>query len=65
MANMSYCRFENTMQAMRDCMTALEESCFDLVMLKEELSDTEYNALLKMIKMSEKISNRLTEEEET
>ena len=40
MGNMSYCRFENTLADMRDCLNALENG-LDV----EELSDYEINAL--------------------
>ena len=40
MGNMSYCRFENTLTDMRDCLHALENG-LDV----EELSDYEISAL--------------------
>ena len=40
MGNMSYCRFENTLTDMRDCLNALENG-LDV----EELSDYEISAL--------------------
>ena len=40
MGNMSYCRFENTLADMRDCLYALEEG-----LDAEELSDYEISAL--------------------
>ena len=40
MGNMSYCRFENTLADMRDCLHALENG-----LDAEELSDYEINAL--------------------
>ena len=40
MGNMSYCRFENTLTDMRDCLYALEEG-----LDAEELSDYEISAL--------------------
>ena len=40
MGNMSYCRFENTLADMRDCLHALENG-LDV----EELSDYEISAL--------------------
>ena len=40
MGNMSYCRFENTLSDMRDCLNALENG-LDV----EELSDYEISAL--------------------
>ena len=40
MGNMSYCRFENTLADMRDCLHALENG-----LDAEELSDYEISAL--------------------
>ena len=40
MGNMSYCRFENTLADMRDCLYALENG-----LDAEELSDYEISAL--------------------
>ena len=40
MGNMSYCRFENTLADMRDCLNALENG-----LDAEELSDYEISAL--------------------
>ena len=40
MANMSYCRFENTLADMRDCLHTLENG-----LDAEELSDYEISAL--------------------
>ena len=40
MGNMSYCRFENTLADMRDCLYALQDG-LDV----EELSEYEINAL--------------------
>lgn len=40
MANMSYCRFENTYSDFQDCITAIEE--------EDELSSTEETYMLKL-----------------
>jgi hypothetical protein len=45
MANMSYCRFENTAPDMKDCTDALGEMEFSDF---EELSETEQNAARKL-----------------
>lgn len=40
MANMSYCRFENTLRDFTDCLEALNE----IDDVKEELSESEYRS---------------------
>ncbi len=41
MANMSYCRFQNTRTDLRDCLNALEEAvdCIEMGMGKQERRD--------------------------
>ena len=52
MANMSYCRFENTVRDMRDCINAIEDGeC-------ESLSSYEIKALKEFREMGDQI-NRL------
>lgn len=51
MANMSYCRFENTYRDLRDCYYALEDRG------PEELSDSELNHARHMMKICENILN--------
>ena len=48
MSNMSYCRFQNTLNDLRDCRDALEEP-FD------DLSDDEKVAALEMIEVCKEI----------
>lgn len=36
MANMSYCRFENTLNDLRDCLNALQDDGFDCIESKRE-----------------------------
>ena len=49
MANMSYCRFENTVRDMRDCINAIEDGeCNDL-------SDYEVRALKDFRDMGDEI----------
>ena len=51
MANMSYCRFENTYGDMKDCVTAMEEAMDEGVSLKEfvrEMSTDERSAFQRM-----------------
>ena len=45
MANMSYCRFENTSNDMRDCVDAMEEA-YDLAEL--DLSKSEQRSMNRM-----------------
>jgi len=52
MANMSYCRFENTVRDMRDCINAIEYGECD------SLSSYEISALKKFKEMGDEI-NRL------
>jgi hypothetical protein len=53
MGNMSYCRFENTLADMRDCLCALENG-----LDAEELSEYEISALRNFADVAESISNR-------
>ncbi len=47
MANMSYCRFHNTLQALRDCKEALEEGGLPKITKNEE----EYWAMQHLIQL--------------
>jgi hypothetical protein len=40
MPNMSYCRFENTVHDMQDCINAIEEEFLDLA---REITNLEYD----------------------
>ena len=64
MANMSYCRFENTNNDLRDCVGAMEEA-YDMADL--DLSKTELSSLKNMRWLCEKFleeSDRLLDAEE-
>ena len=52
MGTMSYCRFENTLADMRDCLFAIEEG-LDV----EELSDYEISALHEFSHVARQIAN--------
>ena len=52
MGNMSYCRFENTLADMRDCLHALENG-----LDAEELSDYEISALHSFADTARQIAN--------
>lgn len=56
MPNMSYCRFQNTLQDLIDCNNNLNEMG-DLETAKEKLSPVEYRALLSIIELSEDFCN--------
>ena len=51
MANMSYCRFENTSNDLRDCVGAMEEA-YDMAEL--DLSRTELSSLKYMRELCER-----------
>jgi hypothetical protein len=53
MANMSYCRFQNTWSDLVDCYNAMDDS---------ELSDAESKARLKLIKLCAKIAGDYEDE---
>jgi len=48
---MSYCRFENTVRDMRDCINAIEDKETD------ELSKYEVNALSEFLDLAREITN--------
>ena len=50
---MSYCRFENTLVDMRDCLHALENG-----LDAEELSSYEISALSNFVEVAESIARR-------
>ena len=50
---MSYCRFENTLADMRDCLNALENG-----LDAEELSEYEISALRNFADVAESIASR-------
>jgi hypothetical protein len=53
MANMSYCRFENTLEDLRDCRDALSE----LNSVSDIESDSERKAAQRLIKMCKRIAD--------
>ena len=55
MSNMTYCRFQNTLQDLRDCYNVLDET--------DDLSDEERLARIKLIKLCQRITNESTEED--
>jgi hypothetical protein len=57
MANMSYCRFENTYNDLQDCWGIIDES-------PESLSESEQKYRLKLIKLCDRISKCFDDAEE-
>lgn len=58
MANMSYCRFENTLRDLQDCEYALD-NIYDEV---GEMSDRERNSMLALVKLCKTISDNWDED---
>jgi len=57
MANMSYCRFENTYKDLVDCYNAMMDGI-------EDLSSTEKKYFEKMVKLCKQIADDFNEDEE-
>ena len=54
---MSYCRFENTVRDMRDCINALDESGWDIeMMLDEAPSEQEAEAMKQFVEICRKVA---------
>lgn len=56
--NMSYCRFENTLAALRECDDALAESCDPL----SNLSESERKAAIELLKLCRIMANEFEHE---
>ena len=54
MANMSYCRFENTANDLRDCIYAIEEGEYN-----SGISDTEKRGLDEIFELAHRLVNDL------
>jgi hypothetical protein len=71
MANMSYCKFENTANDFKDCLDTLREACSDGLTVKEFMddlsSDYERRAFTRLVIMAKKFADAFeqmeTEEE--
>lgn len=64
MANMSYCRFENTYGDLKDCVTAMEDAMDEGVSLKEfvrEMSKEELMAFQSMAALCERMMEAYSE----
>lgn len=51
--NMSYCRFQNTLEALRECVDALDEIDYDL----KELSSEEGRAAQKLARLCQQFAD--------
>ena len=58
MANMSYCRFQNTYRDLRDCLNDMNSTDF------LELSETEQNYRNKIVEICKEIAEQFEVEEE-
>lgn len=56
MANMSYCRFENTLRDLQDCYDALNDP-------EDQLSPDEESAKTRLIKLCADISEEFSEDD--
>ena len=67
MANMSYCRFENTASDLDDCLGAIEdaiENGLTMEQFKKSLSDYELMGFHRLMSTCEAMLNAVTELEE-
>lgn len=53
MANMSYCRFQNTLSDLADCEGALNDGCLD----DDDLSEDELRAAKRLIRLCKSIAD--------
>ena len=60
MANMSYCKFENTFNDLNDCLTSLENSSIEE--LEENASTYEKSYIRKLINLCTEISQNYDQE---
>lgn len=60
MSNMSYCRFENTYNDLRDCLDALDNSSVEE--LEEHASEYGRHYIRKLIKLCIRISDNYKDE---
>ena len=56
--NMSYCRFENTLAALRECDEAMAESANPL----DELSESERKAAKRLLKLCREMADNYGDE---
>ena len=58
--NMSYCRFENTLAALRECDEAMAESVHDPL---DELSESERKAAKRLLKLCREMADNYGDDE--
>lgn len=64
MANMSYCRFENTSQDIADCIEALDENNWDIeLMMKNASSEYERKGMKKFIKLCKEVAEYFNDDD--
>ena len=57
MSNMSYCRFENTLADLRDCLEQLFQGCLvNKDEYEEYLSESEFDSAVELIEMCRDIT---------
>lgn len=59
--NMSYCRFKNTLEALRECYNALAESDSDTPL--DDLSEQEKKAAKQMLRLCRQMADDYGDEE--
>lgn len=68
MANMSYCRFENTNRDFEDCVEAVEEAVFDksigIRAFTASLSNSEQRAFVRLVKNARKLIEIVGDDDE-
>ena len=63
MYNMSYCRFENTVRAMWECVDALRDAGWNMDTLKESKpSDYEEDAMESFVTLCRKVARQMQDE---
>lgn len=60
MSNMSYCRFENTLADLQDCLEALEDGALN----NSDMSDIERESALELIELCGEIYDNFSDETE-
>ena len=65
MANMSYCRFENTVKDIKECIEAFDEGNWDLdAMIESASSWQERKAMKKFIELCKDVAEAFSEDED-
>jgi hypothetical protein len=65
MANMSYCRFENTAKDIADCMEALDEHNWDIEqMMGNASSEYERKGMKQFIKLCKEVAENFNDDDD-